>query len=102
LQSALIKRGKRSNAPRSKGFPNSVKCEPDPRRKAKPAYFGCHLPRVVSIDLLVSTRILPISYGLAGIAADRFGVSLVFILGEAIAALVITLGLLHPAIRAVD
>ncbi|MHB8597790.1 MAG: MFS transporter [Ktedonobacteraceae bacterium] len=60
------------------------------------------LGRVVSIDLLVSTGLLPIGYGLAGIAADRLGVSLVFVLGGAVAALVIALGLLHPAIRAVD
>ncbi len=60
------------------------------------------LGRVVSIDLLVSTGLLPIGYGLSGIAADRLGVSLVFVLGGAIAALVIGLGLLHPAIRAVD
>ena len=60
------------------------------------------LGRVVSIDLLVSTGLLPIGYGFAGIAADRLGVSLVFVLGGAIAALVIALGLLHPAIRAVD
>ncbi len=60
------------------------------------------LGRVFSIDLLVSTGLLPIGYGLSGIAADRLGVSLVFVLGGAIAALVIGLGLLHPAIRAVD
>lgn len=60
------------------------------------------LGRVVSIDLLVSTGLLPIGYGLAGIAADRIGVSLVFVVGGAIAAVMIALGLLHPAIRGVD
>jgi MFS family permease len=60
------------------------------------------LGRVASIDLFVSTGLLPIGYGLAAIAADRFGAPLIFILGGAIAASVIALGLLHPAIRAVD
>ncbi len=60
------------------------------------------LGRVVSIDILVSTGLLPIGYGLAGIAADRIGVSLVFVLGGAVAAVLIALGFLHPAIRAVD
>ncbi|HLZ63978.1 MAG TPA: MFS transporter [Ktedonosporobacter sp.] len=60
------------------------------------------LGRVISIDLLVSTGLLPIGYGLAGIAADRFGAPLVFVLGGVIAASMIALGLLHPAIRGVD
>jgi DHA3 family tetracycline resistance protein-like MFS transporter len=60
------------------------------------------LGRVSSLDYLVSAGLLPIGYGLAGIAADRFGASLVFVLGGAIAASIIALGLLHPAIRAVD
>jgi len=60
------------------------------------------LGRVASIDLLVSSGLLPIGYGLAGIAADQLGASLVFVLGGAISPSVIALGLLHPAIRAVD
>ncbi len=60
------------------------------------------LGRVASIDLLVSSGLLPIGYGLAGIAADRLGASLVFIIGGTISASLIVLGLLHPAIRAVD
>jgi MFS family permease len=60
------------------------------------------LGRVASIDMLVSSALVPIGYGLAGIAADRLGASLVFVLGGAISASVIALGLLHPAIRAVD
>jgi hypothetical protein len=60
------------------------------------------LGRVASIDMLVSSGLLPIGYGLAGVAADRFGASLVFVLGGAISASVIALGLLHPAIRAMD
>ncbi|MDQ2714548.1 MAG: MFS transporter [Chloroflexota bacterium] len=60
------------------------------------------LGRVGSIDILVSSSLLPIGYGLAGIAADHLGASPVFVLGGAISAGVIALGLLHPAIRAVD
>lgn len=60
------------------------------------------LGRVASIDMLVSSGLVPIGYGLAGIAADRLGASLVFVLGGGIGVGVIALGLLHPAIRAVD
>ncbi len=60
------------------------------------------LGRVASIDVLVSSGLLPIGYGLAGIAADRLGASTVFVLGGAISASVIALGLLHPAIRRMD
>jgi hypothetical protein len=60
------------------------------------------LGRVASIDLLVSSSLEPIGYGLAGIAADWLGAPPVFILGGAISAGVIALGLLHPAVRAVD
>lgn len=60
------------------------------------------LGRVSSIDILVSSGFLPIGYGLAGILADRLGAPLVFILGGAIAAFIIILGILHPAIRKVD
>lgn len=60
------------------------------------------LGRVSSIDMLVSSALVPIGYGVAGIAADRLGAGPVFILGGAISAGIIALGLLHPAIRAVD
>jgi hypothetical protein len=60
------------------------------------------LGRVASIDLFVSTGLLPIGFGLAGIAADRFGAPAIFIAGGVIATSLIALGLLHPAIRAVD
>ncbi|MBX5458461.1 MAG: MFS transporter [Thermogemmatispora sp.] len=60
------------------------------------------LGRVSSIDYLVSSALLPIGYGLAGLAADRFGAPLIFLLGGALAASIIALGLLHPAIRRVD
>ncbi len=60
------------------------------------------LGRVASIDLFVSTGLLPVGLGLAGIAADRLGAPTIFILFGAIATGLILLGLLHPAIRAVD
>lgn len=60
------------------------------------------LGRVASIDLLVSSSLEPIGFGLAGLAADWLGAPPVFALGGAISAGVIALGLLHPAIRAVD
>lgn len=60
------------------------------------------LGRVYSIDALGSNVLVPVGYGLAGIAADHFGPPLVFIVGGIISATVIALGLLHPAIRAVD
>jgi DHA3 family tetracycline resistance protein-like MFS transporter len=63
---------------------------------------GDLLGRVSSVDALVSSGLLPIGYGLAGIAADHLGASLVFVLGGAISAALIALGLLHPAIRALD
>ncbi len=63
---------------------------------------GDQLGRVSSIDMLVSSGLLPIGYGLAGVAADHFGASQVFVLGGAISAAIIAFGLLHPAIRALD
>ena len=60
------------------------------------------LGRVSSIDLLVSSGLLPVGYGLAGITADHFGASPIFILGGIISAGIIALGLLHPTIRRVD
>lgn len=60
------------------------------------------LGRVSSIDYLVSSALMPLGYGLAGIAADHLGASVVFVVGGAIAASVIALGLLHPAVRVVD
>jgi hypothetical protein len=43
------------------------------------------LGRVSSIDYLVSSALLPIWYGLAGLATDHLGTALVFLLGESIA-----------------
>ena len=63
---------------------------------------GERLGRVASIDALGSWALLPLGFGLAGILADRLGPSPVFVLGGAISALAIGLGLLHPAVRNLD
>jgi DHA3 family tetracycline resistance protein-like MFS transporter len=58
--------------------------------------------RVASIDEWGSAALVPVGLALAGIAADRIGAAPVFVLGGIISASIIALGLLHPAIRAVD
>lgn len=60
------------------------------------------LGRVSSIDALGSYALLPIGYGLAGLAADHIGAPSAFVIGGAISALPIALGLLHPAVRGLD
>ncbi len=60
------------------------------------------LGRVSSIDALGSSALEPVGYALAGSAADWLGAAPVFVLGGAISTGLITLGLLHPAVRAVD
>ncbi len=60
------------------------------------------LGRVSSIDALGSYSLSPVGYALAGLAADHFGASSVFLWGGILSALVIASGLLHPAIRAAD
>lgn len=60
------------------------------------------LGRVASIDALGSYALLPISYGLAGIAADRIGAPAVFVAGGTVSFVLIALGLLHPAVRGLD
>ena len=60
------------------------------------------LGRVSSIDALGSFALLPVGYGLAGLAADHLGAAHVFVLGGALCVGIIALGLLHPAIRRLD
>jgi MFS family permease len=60
------------------------------------------LGRVSSIDALGSFGLLPVGYAVAGLAADHVGASMVFVIGGVISALVIALGLLHPAVRGLD
>jgi len=57
------------------------------------------LGRVASINLLGSTSLLPIGFGLAGWATDSFGPSPVFVMGGLLTAAFSLLGLIHPAIR---
>lgn len=58
--------------------------------------------RVASIDEWGSAALVPVGLALAGIAADWMGAAPVFVWGGVISAAIIALGLLHPAIRAVD
>lgn len=60
------------------------------------------LGRVVSIDLLGSFVLLPVGYGLTGLAADHIGTGLIFIIGGALTVGLMGLGLLHPSIRGLD
>jgi hypothetical protein len=61
-----------------------------------------HMGRVSSIDALGSYALLPVGYGLAGLAADRLGAPFVFVVGGAVSVVLIGLGLVHPAIRSLD
>ena len=63
---------------------------------------GDRLGRVSSIDMLGSYVLLPIGYGMTGWLTDAIGAPMVFVLGGGIGALLIALGLLHPAIRGLD
>lgn len=60
------------------------------------------LGRVSSIDALGSYALLPVGYGLAGLAADHIGAAPTFVVGGAISIVVIGLGLLHPGVRNLD
>jgi DHA3 family tetracycline resistance protein-like MFS transporter len=60
------------------------------------------LGRVSSVDQLGSFVLLPIGYAAAGWLTDRIGPPSVFVLGGTLTALLLGLGLLHPAIRKLD
>ncbi len=60
------------------------------------------LGRVFSIDALGSAGLVPLGFLLAGQAADVVGPSLVVLVGGLVSAAVISLGLLHPSVRALD
>jgi DHA3 family tetracycline resistance protein-like MFS transporter len=57
------------------------------------------LGRVASINLLGSTGLLPLGFGLTGWATDHFGPEVVFVVGGLLTAGLAALGLIHPAIR---
>jgi DHA3 family tetracycline resistance protein-like MFS transporter len=60
------------------------------------------LGRVSSIDSLGSYALLPIGYAVAGLATDRLGAPMVFILGGAITTVLCLLALFHPVNRQLD
>ncbi len=60
------------------------------------------LGRVSSIDALGSFVLLPLGFGLAGWATDRWGPPWVFILSGAITTVLTLIAYLHPAIRNLD
>jgi MFS family permease len=63
---------------------------------------GHLLGRVTSVDYLGSYLLLPVGFAVGGWAADRLGPALVFVIGGALEAALIALGLLHPQIRSLD
>lgn len=60
------------------------------------------LGRVSSIDMLGSFVLLPIGFGITGWMTDQIGAAMMFVVGGGIGAVLIALGLLHPAIRGLD
>jgi MFS family permease len=60
------------------------------------------LGRVASIDMLGSFVLLPIGYGIIGWMTDLMGAGSIFIWGGIITIFLAVLGLIHPAIRALD
>lgn len=57
------------------------------------------LGRIASINLLGSTSLLPLGFGLVGWATDALGPSPIFIVGGLLTAAVSFIGLAYPAIR---
>ena len=60
------------------------------------------LGRVSSVDQFGSFVLLPVSYGAAGWLTQQFGAPPIFLVGGALAAGSMALGLLHPAVRHLD
>jgi DHA3 family tetracycline resistance protein-like MFS transporter len=60
------------------------------------------LGRVSSIDMLGSFVLLPIGFGLTGIATERLGPATVFLIGGGVTAALCCYALIHPAIRGLD
>lgn len=57
------------------------------------------LGRVASVDALGSFALLPIGYGLAGLATEQLGAPLVFVLGGGLTTLIVFLVYRHPALH---
>jgi MFS family permease len=60
------------------------------------------LGRVASVDSLGSFALLPVGYGLAGLATEQLGAPLVFLLGGGLTTLVVLILYRHPAMRGLD
>ena len=60
------------------------------------------LGRVSSIDYLGSSLLEPVGLALGGWATERFGPALVFVVGGALQAAILMLGLAHPDVRRLD
>ena len=60
------------------------------------------LGRVASVDTIGSLSLIPIGYGLTGLATELWGASFVFALGGTLTALSAFAALYHPAIRGLD
>lgn len=63
---------------------------------------GEKLGRVASIDSLGSFALLPIGYGVAGLATEQLGAPLVFMLGGGLTTLIVLILYRHPAMRGLD
>jgi len=60
------------------------------------------LGRVASLDMLGSFILLPVGFGLTGLATEQWGPALVFVGGGLLTALISLAALGHPAIRRLD
>lgn len=60
------------------------------------------LGRVASLDMLGSFILLPVGFGLTGLATEQWGPALVFVAGGLLTALIALAALGHPAIRRLD
>jgi MFS family permease len=60
------------------------------------------LGRVASVDMLGSFALLPVGYAVTGWVTDRIGAAPVFVAGGLLTVVLVSTGLLHPAIRNLD
>jgi MFS family permease len=60
------------------------------------------LGRVTSVDYLGSYVFLPVGFAIGGWAAKLLGPAPIFVIGGALQAVLVSLGLLHPMIRSLD
>jgi MFS family permease len=60
------------------------------------------LGRVAGVDMVGSFALLPVGFGLAGMATEAWGAAIVFAIGGGSIALISLLVMRHPAIRGLD